>query len=407
MNKMTETSSVERSDVGVLVLASTYPRWRLDFEPAFVHDLSRHLVDKFKVHVLVPHTKGSLRCELLDGVSVHRYRYAPDYLETLCYEGGILEKLRQSPLRALLIPLFLVFQLLEAIKIVKRESIKIVHAHWIVPQGLVAAILKLIYGGRIKVLITSHGADLFALNNYFYFILKKFSLSKADCVSVVSVVMKEIIEKKYSVRNAHVISMGVDLKNLFVSRKEVNKAKDFIFVGRLVRKKGVDTLIYSFNKVVKKYPESTLRIVGSGPMEHELKSLAKMLHLDGNIEFVGAIQNRELPAMLQQTKIAVFPFVKTDSGDQEGFGLVLVEALGCECAVIASNLPATHDAMGGGECGVMVMPGDSCALGGEMLALLKDEKKRVMLADKGRKYALKRFDWSVIAEKYKKILDSI
>ena len=83
----------------LLVLASTYPRWAADHEPGFVHELSSRLTDRFEVRVLTPHHKGAATREERDGVDVYRYRYAPEKLETLIYDGGMVTNLRRQPLK--------------------------------------------------------------------------------------------------------------------------------------------------------------------------------------------------------------------------------------------------------------------------------------------------------------------
>src|SRR5262245_64163335 len=81
----------------ILSVATTYPRRPGDSEPAFVHDLNRHLVARgHEVTVLVPHAPESARGELLDGVRIHRFRYAPAGWQRLFYDGGAMAHLRAS-----------------------------------------------------------------------------------------------------------------------------------------------------------------------------------------------------------------------------------------------------------------------------------------------------------------------
>ena len=94
----------------LLVLASTYPRWQDDPEPAFVHELSKRLVPDFDVLVLTPHAPGAAVEETMEGVRVVRYRYAPARFETLVSSGGIVGNLRAARWKWLLVPLFLFAQ---------------------------------------------------------------------------------------------------------------------------------------------------------------------------------------------------------------------------------------------------------------------------------------------------------
>ncbi|MEO5344537.1 MAG: glycosyltransferase family 4 protein, partial [Gammaproteobacteria bacterium SHHR-1] len=104
----------------LLVLSSTYPRWANDPEPGFVHELSKRLTARFAVHVLCPHAPGCATQETLDGVQVHRFRYAPSGLETLVQGGGILNNLKQQPWKWLLLPPFLLALLASSWRLTRR-----------------------------------------------------------------------------------------------------------------------------------------------------------------------------------------------------------------------------------------------------------------------------------------------
>ena len=96
----------------ILVLASTFPRWEGDTVPPFVHRLSAGLaVRGHEMHVLAPYASGAARAEEMDGLRVHRFRYAPSRMELLCYDGGILENLRRHRARWGLVPPFMSAQL--------------------------------------------------------------------------------------------------------------------------------------------------------------------------------------------------------------------------------------------------------------------------------------------------------
>ena len=148
----------------LLVLASTYPRWADDHEPGFVHELAKRLTDRFHVIAVVPSSPGAAAREILDGVEVIRYRYAPRRLETLVNNGGIATNLHRSPWKWLLVPGFLLGQYLAAKQLLKRRRIDVIHAHWLIPQGLIAHRLKRRTG--IPYLVTSHGGDLFGLRGH-------------------------------------------------------------------------------------------------------------------------------------------------------------------------------------------------------------------------------------------------
>ena len=160
----------------VLVLASTFPRWRDDTVPPFVYNLCKGMVG-YEVHVLAPHHAGSATEEVMEGVYVHRYRYAPESCEVLAYAGGILRKVKRSPLAALMLPAFFLGQWWSVLMLHRRYHFGVIHAHWIIPQGCVAALV------HRKFLLTSHGGDLYALRSGLMVKLKRWILAKRKPIS--------------------------------------------------------------------------------------------------------------------------------------------------------------------------------------------------------------------------------
>jgi hypothetical protein len=102
----------------ILVLSSTFPRWKNDHEPAFVYELSKRLAEQFDVYVLAPHTAGSSKEEIFENIQVHRFRYAPEKLEKLAYNGGIATNLKLQPIKYLLVLPFLIAEYFAASRLV-------------------------------------------------------------------------------------------------------------------------------------------------------------------------------------------------------------------------------------------------------------------------------------------------
>lgn len=389
----------------VLVLTSTMPRWQDDTEPAFVESLCYELAKTHTVRVLAPHCRNAKRRETLSNgdqsIELHRYRYFVPRWQSLAYDGGILAKIQRNPVHILLIPFFLAAQLFSVIRLHRRYDFDVIHAHWIIPQGLVAAVMRRFWRKAPPVLITSHGGDMFALHGRFLTRLKRWILNSAASITVVSEAMRSrCTDLGCDVKKISVRSMGVDLEATFTPGNGSTERNGLIFVGRLVEKKGVMYLVRAMSILVATTPDLHLTIVGDGPDRQKLTHLIRDLHLTDNIEFLGSIPNAELPDRLRSAKIAVMPSVIAKSGDQEGLGLVAVEAMGCGCAVVASDLPAVRDTVEHGKTGLVATPGDAKDLSAKIGALLADDQMRQTLARSGRKYAVKNFDWVVVGDAY-------
>ena len=91
--------------------------------------------------------------------------------------------------------------------------------------------------------------------------------------------------------------------------------------------------------------------------------------------------------------------------DQEGLGLVAIEAMGCECAVVASSLEAIKDIIEDGETGLFCVPADADSLAERIGNLLLDQELQSRLAANGRKAVLARYDWQIITEKYSQLIE--
>ena len=392
----------------LLVLTTTFPRWDGDHEPPFVYELARRLTDCFDVTVLAPHAPGAACEETMDSVVVRRFRYAPDRLEKLAYEGGIPTRLQRQPWLAVLLPSFLLAQISAAVRLIREQQHSVIHAHWLVPGGLVGAIVKELVPGQRRLLITAHGADVNLRDRWPVRALKRLAIDSADVLTVVSRALRDRVRP--FVRDGtriEVASMGVDLHTRYVLSTQPPQARTLVFAGRLVEKKGVADLLNAMPRVRDQQPGVHLLIAGHGPLEQSLRNLTEHLHIDDAVDFLGSVPNDQLPEILHRACLAVLPFRTADDGDTEGLGLVAVEAMGCGIPVIVGDVPAIHDVVTHAETGWIVPPGDPIALADAINQLLDDSTLAARLSQNARDHAVRTFDWSVVAERYRSILQTL
>lgn len=390
----------------LLVLTSTFPRWAGDREPPFVFELSRRLVGQFEVHVLAPHAPGARRQETLGGVQVHRFRYAPQRLQQLAYEGGILARLRERRWRVLLVPCLLMAQAWALRRLLARQRFDVIHAHWIIPQGLTAVLAGA--PPRVPMLCTSHGGDLFGLRGPLARRLKRLVLARSAAVTVVSQAMREAVLALRPGQVVEVVPMGTDLTGCFtLSERPERVPGTLLFAGRLVEKKGVRYLLDAVARLRAQGSAVTLTIAGDGPQRAALQAQVRHLGLGGAVEFLGAVDHARLASLFQRAAVAVVPSVVAPGGDQEGFGLVIVEAMGCGCPVIASHLPAINDIAVDGETALLVPPADPAALASAIAQMLDDSTGAARRAAAARVRVLERFDWESVSRRYADVLKQL
>ena len=358
---------------------------------------------------MAPHTAGTQSQAVFDGVRVTRFRYFLSRWESLAYRGGILANLNENRSRYGLIPLFVLFQIQSALKLLKRYRFDLIHAHWVIPQGACAYIIKLLLRENTPpILCTSHGGDLYSLNSRPVVWLKRRILHKSNAVTVVSQKMKDdICALGANPQKIRVIPMGVDLLTGFTPspRREANGS--ILFVGRLVEKKGLRYLIEAMPKILAKHPQTILRVAGGGQEKVSMMNLAQKLNITSNIEFLGAVENHDLPRLYRNSDIVVFPSVVSSGGDREGFGLVLVEAMGCGCAVVATDLPAMQDIIKNEKTAIVVSQKSAGHIVDAVLRLLGDDELRIHLGNAARASVKNKFDWTNISSQYSQLIHDV
>lgn len=396
-------SSGHHSGRKLLILTSTFPRWKGDKDPPFVYELSRRLQKKFKIYVLAPHAAGCLSEEILNGINIKRFRYFFSPWEKLAYQGGIPSNLKNKPWLYGLVPFFLMAEYLVLIRMLRRHRFDLIHAHWIIPQGLIALLARPFAKSKPVLLCTSHGTDLYGLRGRFFKRLKLFVFNHTNSLTVVSRAMFEsVVSMGVDPRKVSVIPMGVELKKRFVPPAQRKEKNALLFVGRLVEKKGLQYLIEAMPRILGKNPSGHLRIVGDGPKKTELVKRISELGINKSVQFMGPVCNEDLPPFYQTSNILIFPSV-----DREGFGLVLVEALGCECALVVSDLPAMQDIITDGKTAVVIPQKDVRRLADSVNELLDNSALRTSIGKAGRQFVLKHFDLDRIGKKYLDLIESV
>lgn len=384
----------------VLVMASTFPRFAGDSMPAFVLRLCQAMVPEgWQSVVLAPHATGLAHRDELEGIPVRRFRYAPAALERLAYGGGMLANVRSAPWLLAVLPFYLGAMLLSALWLLHRERIRVVHAHWIVPQGLVAAVLKRLFGARLRLVMTAHGSDLQANMGGLMHRLRLWALRQADVVAVVSEGMRELaLAAGVPAGRVVVAPMGVDIRRF--RPPAAGNRSGLLFVGRLVEGKGVDTLIEAFALLAAGHPDLRLVVVGDGPLRPGLEARVMTLGLADRVAFTGALAADAVADAMRGAVVLAMP------SRSEGLGLVAAEALACGCPVVASDIPGVRDVVRHGETGLLIPVGDAPALAAALACVADDPAQAAALAEAGRAHVQSTFGWPAVARRYRGLYES-
>lgn len=264
-------------------------------------------------------------------------------------------------------------------KVVQREQVELIHAHWVIPTGLIGVVVGRYLTGK-PVVVTAHRADInvFPEKSKLARLAAKFVLKKADHVIAVSAALRERIREEYGVSEGRisVINMGVDPR-LFRPRdkKEVREqlelpldGKVVLFAGGLISVKGLEYLLMAVPRVLEKEKRALFILVGTGSLEARLKQMARELGVSEQVRFVGERPHEELPLWISAAEAIVLPSL------DEGLPVLLMEALASGVPVIATRVGGTPEVVKEGRNGFLVEPRNPEALAEKLSLLLSDEK---------------------------------
>jgi glycosyltransferase involved in cell wall biosynthesis len=294
------------------------------------------------------------------------------------------------------VPFLLAAEYLAVRRAIHRSSPKVIHAHWIIPQGFVARVAT----RRIPTVVTTLGGDLYALRSGFARRLKSRVVRSAAAVTVMNDEMRDmVIALGADPTTVSVMPMGFELAAFTAStRRTAPDTVALLFVGRLVEKKGLAVLLTALRDAP---PAAAWRltVVGDGPLRPELERAAEGMP----VVFVGQRGRADLATAYADADVAIFPSVRSATGDQDGLPVALLEAMGSACAVIASDLPGLDLAVSDGASGLLVPSGDVRELARAIDRLARDPVERRRLAA-GAASRARQFDIATVAENYRDLL---
>ena len=376
----------------------------------------RHLVVKLAdrgvdVHVLAP-ADGEGGTTIEKNVTVHRFQFLPVSLQKLAYGSGILPNLRRRPLLWTQVPFFLASMTWSLLRLVRRERPDLIHAHWTLPQGLIAVLAK--YFCRIPVITTAHGTDAFALQSKFAQRLKRFVIGKSDAWTANSRATADAVENAGTFPPPHIIPMGVDTDFFARGRSEILRRElpdhEFLvlFVGRLIENKGCRDLLDALSLLPASMgTKTTLWIVGDGYDRASLLQQTDALGISHKVRFWGSIDNRFLLNFYAAADLFVAPSVQTESGESEGQNVAILEASAARVCVVTTRVGGISEIVTDGMTGLLVEPRNPAQLAAAMEKLLLDPSRRAQLAETAFLAVKSRYDWQLISAQFEKLYRQI
>ena len=378
----------------VLVIGSVYPRFEKDNEVPWLRKSVATLRELgVEVEVLAPSYKG-LASHTIDGVTVHRFRYAPKNLEILTHDEGAPTKMAKHPSMQLLAIPYCISGFFKCIWLAHKKKFDIIHAHWPFPHALIAlGACKLFH---IPLVLNFHGAELLLIRKKKWIRpIMKFISGQAQAIFANS---HFTAQKISALRKREILwsPYGSPLASGKVPPPHLRNGKyHILFVGRHIERKGIEYLIRAAALLdLKKFE---VRIVGKGDLTDSLKELAKKIAPE-NVLFTGSISPEELNQEYLSANCFVLPAIVDSKGDTEGLGVVLIEAMQSGLPVVASDVGGISDVVVNGETGILVPEKNPEALAEAFQKLESNPAYEAELLRGAEKRIAEYFEWKKIAE---------
>ncbi len=380
----------------LLFVTHGFPRGPEDFAGRFLLDLAQgQRARGHEVMVVTPHDAGLPLDETMDGVLVRRFRYGSDAQETLAYRGTMADAVLRSWAAR-----WRLLALIAAMRAAVRRAVRewrpdVVHVHWWFPGGLA------LWPGRLAApcVITSHGTDLFLLDRAKPLrTLARRVFSRAAGVTVISAPLRARVEALGVAPDRISVAPMPSAETAALPRRPVPGR--LLFLGRLIERKGAQVAIAALQHLVAKGADVHLRVVGDGPERAALEAQAQQLGLRDRVTFTGAVAPQEVRREYAEAEVFVMPAITDWKGEQEGFGLVLIEAIRAGVPVVGSASGGIADIIRDGETGLLVPERDAAALASAIEALRSDPPRAARFVHAAQTDVEQRFSASGIAAAY-------
>jgi glycosyltransferase involved in cell wall biosynthesis/2-polyprenyl-3-methyl-5-hydroxy-6-metoxy-1,4-benzoquinol methylase len=402
----------------IAVITSSYPRFEGDGTAPFVKSLTEALVARGHGLVVLAPFDNEVDDKYDQGIQLIRFKYIFSMkLHILGHARSLEGDARLKPLAVILLPLYLLAARRNLLRITHKQSTQVIHAHWLLPNGLVAAWVAQIR--KIPFIVSLHGSDMFvAGKNFIYRAVARYILKRASAISACS---QELMDRAIELgagNKVKLIPWGADpqLFHPIENKQDVRKQfgwsdKDFIVcsLGRMVEKKGFNILVKAFAGFCKESQRDNVQLVigGEGPEREKLSELARHLGVEDRLHLPGVINWDDVPRFLGGADAFVLPSVRDIHGNLDGLPTVLLEAMGCGLPCIASNIGGVSLVIRDGENGILVEPGNVQELQEAISKTITETGYAVQLGKTARDDVVRQFNWKQVAMEFEKMISRI
>jgi glycosyltransferase involved in cell wall biosynthesis len=399
----------------VIMVTTSYPRFEGDTVGTFMAPVATGLAARgHEVHVVLPWHPLLQRPAHEHGIWFHPYRYSPiRRWHVFGYAGALRADVRLRATALAVTPGAVAAAWRLTRQIAERADATILHGHWVVPGGAIAAWA----GGARPLVLSLHGSDVFMAERHSAIrAVARRVLARADAVIACSEDLRtRAIALGARPRRSETIPYGVDARAFTPDREvrdRLRAAEGFrpdqpiVFaIGRFVRKKGFDVLIDAVARLIDRRPDLRLVLAGWGDLEQDLRARIARLGIDAHVRLPGLVPHDRVAAWLAAADVVAVPSRHDEAGNVDGLPNVVLEALASGTPVVATRAGGIAGVIDHERNGLLVSEGNPAALAGGIERLLADPALASALGAAGRAHMITHGSWAHIVQRIEAVYD--
>jgi glycosyltransferase involved in cell wall biosynthesis len=337
---------------------------------------------------------------------VRTFRYAPERFERLGYSRSLDADERVKKAALAVAPLYVLGARRALRAALDQDHYDLLHAHWIVPNGVAAAPLS----RRVPFAVGIHGSDVFLAEKPLLRLWVGETLRRTVVMTGCS---PELVDRVAALGLAgdrcHLIPYGVDTETFhpgtdgraaWRARLGIPASATIVLaVGRMVTKKGFQVLLPEVRRLLERHPTCHVILAGGGDRLEEFRRTASTLA--ARVHLPGVVYRDGLPGLYRAADVFVLPAVHDDSGNVDGLPNVILEAMASGLPVVASGISGIPLAVADGVSGILVPEGDGAGLHAALDRLLRRPDEAKAMGGAGRRKAVEDLTWDAIAARYR------
>jgi colanic acid/amylovoran biosynthesis glycosyltransferase len=273
----------------------------------------------------------------------------------------------------------------ETLEFSGRPPFDVIHCHF-GPNGLRGLALRDIGALRGKLVVSFYGHDVSEFPLQCHGNPYKELFARGDLFLAISRHMQgKLLALGCDPNRIRIHPLGVK-PLLFPASRSAAPANPvrILSIGRLVPKKGFEYGMQAVAKLVREDPTIEYLIIGDGPLRRDLENMVDKLGLGSVVRLAGWKSRPEVVGVLADTDILLAPSVTSESGDQEGTPVAIMEALACGVPVVSTLHAGIPEIVSDGASGLLVPERDVPRLAGALQRLVCDPGLRARFGARGR-----------------------